>query len=79
MINNALDYNDAQLNLKTWTTFIYSGNYVHTITKLFKKTKAKIAFKAKDTVKSLLHTSVTNKYKTTRIISLHSEITKKLT
>jgi hypothetical protein len=45
-------------------TFTYSGNYIHTITKLFKNTDINIAFKTTHTI------GPTNKYDHTRIYKL---------
>jgi hypothetical protein len=47
---NRLKYkqNNKEKNIeedKKWVTFIYTGNYIHKITKLFKDTNLKVAFK----------------------------------
>jgi hypothetical protein len=39
---------------KKWVTFTYTGNYIRTITKLFKHKKVQIAFKTRNTISNLL-------------------------
>jgi AICAR transformylase/IMP cyclohydrolase PurH len=45
--------NNAEKEQK-WVSFTYTGNYIRKITKLFKHTNLKIAFKATSTIEKLL-------------------------
>jgi hypothetical protein len=54
-----------------WVSFTFSGNYVRTITKLFKNTNIKIAFKTNNTIGNILkERTTTNKYEQTGIYKL---------
>jgi hypothetical protein len=48
---------------KKWVTFTYTGNYIHSITKLFKHKEVKIAYKTGNTVSDILKdTYITSKF-----------------
>jgi hypothetical protein len=48
---------DTDAKRKTiWATFIYSGKQVRKITKLFKNTKIKTAFRTQNTIQNILQT-----------------------
>jgi hypothetical protein len=58
-LDNAIRLNkhhktDESKDNKKWVTFTYTGNYIRTITKLFKHTKVQIAFKIGNTIDNLL-------------------------
>jgi hypothetical protein len=58
-LDNAISLNkrhksEESKNNKKWVTFAYTGNYIRTITKLFKHTKVQIAFKTGNTIGNLL-------------------------
>jgi hypothetical protein len=58
-LDNAIRINEHQKTAeskdqKKWVTFTYTGNYIRTITKLFKHTKVQIAFKTRNTIGNLL-------------------------
>jgi hypothetical protein len=56
---------------KKWVTFTYTGNYIRKITKLFKDTNLKVAFKTTTTVgKQLSDNCTTNTYEQSGIYKM---------
>jgi hypothetical protein len=66
--------NNKEINTeenKKWVTFTYTGNYIRKITKLFKDTNLKVAFKTTTTIGKLLNDNhITNTYEQTGIYNL---------
>jgi hypothetical protein len=54
-----------------WVPFTFAGNYIRTITKIFKNTNIKIAFKINNTIGNILKDRITNStYEQTGIYKL---------
>jgi hypothetical protein len=52
---------DERKNNQKWITFTYTGNYIRKITKLFKNTNIKIAFRTNNTIDKILNNNNNNK------------------
>jgi hypothetical protein len=67
-------YNNKEINNeddKKWVTFTYTGNYIRKITKLFKDTNLKVAFKTTTAVGKLVSDNhITNTYEQSGIYKM---------
>jgi hypothetical protein len=75
--NNKVDEIKAN---KKWVSFTYIGNYISKITKLFKNTNLKIAFRTNNAVEKLLGDNHTvNKYEKSGIYKMTCQSCQKFT
>jgi hypothetical protein len=76
-IDNTIKQNKHKNNDKKrkWVSFTLSGNYIRTITKLFKNTNIKTAFKSNNTIGNLLkERTTTNKYEQTGMCGMQTSM-----